>query len=122
MDKYEIINEATHIKLKPDNGATRDSLENARRIKDAGYSLYGGTFFGDSNKANYELTVLFVRDKSIEQHTFKGFSVGYTGEGPHGFLEFAEMFGLKLNKNKILGGYYIENDEKRLVNLNYFKL
>ena len=35
-------------------------------------------------------------------HTFLGFSVFYSGEGPHGMMEFSNMFGIMLDGDKVL--------------------
>lgn len=136
MDKYKIINEASKkistkikadftvakpLKLKPDGGATRDSLANAKLIKDAGYELKNAWYYADTQRGDYRLKAEFIRDGKIEEHIFKGFSVGYGGEGPHGFVEFGRIFNLGLKEDKIFGRDYINNDEKKYVNISYFQ-
>jgi len=89
-------------------GATRDSLENARRIKEAGYLLVDGTFTYDSKHIEWitEARFRWVVDGSTETHTFNGFSFGYHGEGPRGLQEFLKMFGWHPNDDKIFSNTF----------------
>lgn len=82
------------LQLKKE-GATRDSLENARRIEAAGYNLLSGTFEFDANHIKWETTAHFRRasDGSKATYVFKGFSIGYGGEGPSGMRDFLSLFG-----------------------------
>jgi hypothetical protein len=84
-------------------GATRDSLENARRILDAGYILRGGTFTFDSSRADWFTKAQFEWsvDGSTVEHEFRGFSFGYSGEGPRGLAEFLKMFRWSPDPNKV---------------------
>lgn len=85
-------------------GATRDSLENARRIQEAGYILIGGTFEFDTTMAEWSTHAIFEWgvDGSTVKYTFKGFSFGYGGEGPRGLIEFFEIFSWPVDKGKVL--------------------
>jgi hypothetical protein len=96
------------IKLKPE-GATRNSLENARMISIAGYSYRSGMFQFHPQHGGYETTVIFWRGDETASHTFKGFSIGYGGEGPHGLVEFGTIFGIGFDDEKILGRKFIES-------------
>jgi hypothetical protein len=89
-------------------GATRDSLENARRILDAGYILHDGTFSFDSNRADWITKARFrwSVDESIVEHEFHGFSFGYSGEGPRGLVEFLKMFHWNPDPNKIFSNQF----------------
>jgi hypothetical protein len=91
-------------------GATRDSLENARRILDAGYILRGGTFTFDSNLANWSTKAQFEWsvDGSTVEHDFLGFSYGYSGEGPRGLIEFLKMFRWSPDQNKVFSKQFGE--------------
>jgi hypothetical protein len=91
------------IRFKQEHG-TRVSLENAQLIKDAGYEFVKGVYsFDKKGPLGWELQAFFKRGSEVAVHTFKGFSFGYGGEGPHGMVEFSDMFGIGLNKNKIFG-------------------
>lgn len=83
------------LKLKSE-GSTRVSLENAKAILDAGYSIRSAFFVGQRL-----LEVEFFRDEEEAWHTFKGFTVGYNGEGPRGMIEFFEMFGKWVDPDKV---------------------
>jgi len=102
-------------------GATRDSLENARRLKDAGYELINGSMTFDRNKVNWEVKAYFFRkvDGSDGVHIFKGLSFGYGGEGPHGLRNFLRMFGWNPKDEKIFEHGYFE-EEKGTFNLKAF--
>ena len=89
------------IRFKPEHG-TRNSLENARMIVDAGYRFVKGVYTYDTTRGGWELQAFFDRDGETAIHTFNGFSFGYGGEGPHGLLEFGQIFGLGLKADKIL--------------------
>lgn len=90
------------IKFKPEAG-TRSSLENAQMIADAGYQFVRATYDYDKTKAEWKLTAFFERGGEVASHIFRGFSVGYGGEGPHGMLSFAKIFGIRLDPKKVLG-------------------
>ena len=119
-DKVAVKSDFTVIRplqLKKD-GATRDSLENARRIKDAGYDLLGGTFQYDRGKAEWTTKAYFKRavDGSKASHVFKGFSFGYGGQGPRGMIEFLDIFEWGPSEKKIVTpGYW--PDEKGTLRL-----
>jgi hypothetical protein len=101
-------------------GATRHSLENARRIENAGYILKGGTFRFDINMATWETNAEFewVVDGSRANYTFKGFSFGYSGEGPRGLEEFLTIFHWNPDREKIFSNQF--GMEKGTVNLRDF--
>lgn len=101
-------------------GATRDSLENARRILEAGYILRGGAFTFDSNYADWSTKAQFEWsvDGSIVEHEFRGFSYGYSGEGPRGLAEFFKMFRWSPDPNKIFSKQF--GMEKGTVDLKAF--
>jgi len=103
-------------------GATRDSIENARRILAAGYDLMSGIFEFNRNNAEWRTTAHFVRpgDRHKAVHVFRGFSFGYGGEGPHGMYDFLDMFGWGPSKAKIMDPSFMadQNDGKiRLIDL-----
>jgi len=102
-------------------GATRDSLENARRILDAGYILKGGSFTFDSNRADWETWAQFrwSVDDSIVDYVFKGFSFGYSGEGPRGLETFLKMFHWNPDPDKIFRNQF--GMEKGSVPLTAFR-
>ena len=85
-------------------GGTRFALSNARKIKEAGYSIVDGTYTWDSTHGKWEMAVNFIDDTgtSMATHIFLGFSVGYGGEGPTGFMEFGKIFGIRFDEKKIL--------------------
>jgi hypothetical protein len=90
------------IRFKPEAG-TKNSLENAQMIADAGYQFARATYDYDKTKADWKLTAFFERDGEIASHIFKGFSVGYGGEGSRGMMSFAQIFGIRLDPKKVLG-------------------
>lgn len=87
-------------------GATKDSIENARLIADAGYEVLSTEFTFDQQRADHDLEVQFYRrsDGHTATWVFKGFYFGYGGEGPRGLIEFSKIFGLGLNADKITSG------------------
>jgi len=89
------------LKIKED-GSTRTSIKNMKLIKEAGYSLKSAIMFYDKTKGNYHLTCTFIRNNDTVYFTFKGFSIGYGGEGPHGLDESMKLFGI--NKSNIILG------------------
>jgi hypothetical protein len=108
------------LSLKREPAGTRVSLENARKIRDAGYMLLGGELVFDMRKADYELTAEFGRavDGDTAEWTFGGFSFGYGGEGPRGLKEFLEIFGWGANDQKILDTD--DYDQKGKLPISYF--
>ena len=101
--------------------ATRDSMENARRLKGAGYDLINGDMKFDDDKAEWDVKAYFFRkaDGSDGIHFFKGFSFGYGGEGPHGLYDFLAMFGWNPKNDKIFTHGYFEQ-KRGTVNLKAF--
>ena len=89
------------IRFKPE-GSTMYSLANARMIAEAGYKFVKATFAFNNVKGTYSLTAFFERDGEVASHIFKGFNYNYGGEGPHGMVEFGQIFGIHLDQNKIL--------------------
>jgi hypothetical protein len=100
--------ELTPIRFKPE-GSTMNSLANARMIKNAGYEFVKGVYSYDKDYGNYKLQAFFRRDGEVSVHTFKGFSHGYGGEGPHGMVEFGEIFGVGLSREKVFSPEYKES-------------
>ena len=102
-------------------GATRDSMENARRLKAAGYALVNGDMTFDMKKAEWQVKAYFFRklDGSDGVHIFKGFSFGYGGEGPHGLRDFLALFGWSPKEDKIFTHGYFDM-ERGTVNLKSF--
>lgn len=80
------------LQLKPE-GATRHSLANAEAIKDAGYELKSCKMEYDKQRAVYKTICKFKRGKEEVDYTFTGFSLGYGGEGPRGFIDAMKLFG-----------------------------
>lgn len=103
-------------------GATRDSLENARKIRDAGYELVNAALTFDKNMAHYETKAYFYRksDGADGVHVFKGLSFGYSGEGSRGMMEFMKMFGMNPDKNKVLTSQAFPQETGR-VNIKDFE-
>jgi len=94
------------IKFKPE-GSTMNAVFNARLIHDAGYEFAAGTVhYEDQFGGIQSIDVFFRRGDELVSHTFKGFNCGYGGEGPHGLVEFSELFGIGLSKNKIMDHDY----------------
>jgi hypothetical protein len=89
------------LKIKED-GTTRTSIKNMKLIHEAGYNLNSAIMFYDKTKGNYNLTCIFNRNNDKVIFTFKGFSIGYGGEGPHGLDETMKLFNI--NKSKIILG------------------
>lgn len=91
----------SELKLVPEYG-TRASLENARKLKNAGWGLEYAVLDFDTDQANYSTIATFSKDGQVFKHTFKGFSIGYGGEGPRGTLEFGKLFDVNLPEDDIL--------------------
>lgn len=106
------------LQLKKD-GATRDGLENARRIKGAGYDLLNGTFEFSRSNAEWTTTAFFRRayDGDKVKHVFKSFSFGYGGEGPRGMEEFLEIFGWGPDPKKILNPAFMADQDSGKIRL-----
>lgn len=94
------------IRFKSEGGVTRFSLENARMILEAGYLFERGIMQYDNVKGEWQVIVFFKRDDEMGSFGFRGFSFGYSGEGPRGLVEFSRMFGIGLNANKITSPEY----------------
>ena len=86
-------------------GITRSSINNAERIASAGYELVSAKYTYDKNKATWSLAATFLRrlDNHKVEHEFKGFSIGYHGEGSRGMMEFSDIFHLNLDAEKVFG-------------------
>jgi hypothetical protein len=104
------------IRFRPE-GATAASLANARMILDAGYKLEDGYFEYDTQWGNYKTTAFFSRDEEYQEYVFKGFSIGYGGEGPHGMMEFGQIFGWKFKDENVFGRRLVEVSDPGSVKL-----
>jgi len=107
------------LALKAEVGGTKVSLENAKRIMEAGYGLDSAVLDFDSNKADFHTIAKFSRGREVATWEFTGFSIGYGGEGPRGLIEFAAMFGLSLDRDKVLT--YGVFPEKVYLNIHQLK-
>jgi hypothetical protein len=108
------------LKLEKDQ-ATRDCLENARRIKNAGYEFQSAICYYDGVKGNYETVVWFTRgSEPMVKWIFRGFSAGYSGEGPRGLIEFCQIFGLPVKAEMVLS--HDQMTESGLLDGNGFNL
>jgi len=85
------------LKIKENAGSTRESLQNAKLIHEAGYELLDATMAFNKKKANYYLECHFERDGDIVPWTFKGFALGYGGEGPHGLRDAMALWGIDVS-------------------------
>lgn len=85
------------LKIK-ETGATRSSLENMKKIHDAGYDLESAVLTYDTKKNDVKLYCSFTRHFKMEVHTFTGFNIGYGGEGPRGLVEALNIFGIDASK------------------------
>ena len=91
------------LQLKKEAAVTRDSLENARRIKDAGYRFVKGRFIYNSSRADWWMSAIFKNeDGHMAEHEFLGFSIGYSGEGSRGMVELGDIVNLNFDASKIL--------------------
>lgn len=111
------------LRLKKE-GSTRASIENAKLIKGAGYRILSTELKYDFQRGNFSLKAEFFRrlDNDTQEWTFEGVNFGYGGEGPRGLVEFSEIFGLGLNKEKILGDRADSGlPDKGKVSLSVFK-
>jgi hypothetical protein len=86
-------------------GSTRISLSNLARILESGYRPEGGVFKWDKNRADWSLEVFFKATDFdlVVSHVFKGFSVGYSGEGSRGMMEAGKMMGYRFDAEKVFG-------------------
>ena len=94
-----------------------------KAIKAAGYDYIGSVYYYDKNKADWDLRMVFRRKGESEKqiHAFKGLSWGYHGEGPRGLMEVSDIFGLNLDKSKVLGDVDTGLPEKGEITLEDFK-
>ena len=84
-------------KMKPEEGVTRNSLQNAKEL----IKRYGTPDVVEIYQIKDEHLVKatwHARGKLPHgtTHEFSGFSWGYGGEGPHGLYTFLQMLGAKL--------------------------
>ncbi len=108
--------------LKTEGGNTITSLENAKKICKAGYNLGHTVLQYDIDKGKAFLACTFYKedkgyvrfkldnpfltsympttpiDNKEFDHVFKGFNVGYMGEGSRGLVEALKAFGLNVEK------------------------
>ena len=95
------------VKLVPEGG-TDNSLKNARAIQEAGYEFQSGITYYDSEKGNWETMVWFKRgDESPVSWSFKGFSAGYSGQGPRGLIEFGKIFNVPIKEEIVMDREYL---------------
>jgi len=101
MIKISKFLQADFTVLKPlkikEQGTTRSSLENMKKIYDAGYDLESAILTYDTKKNDVKLICVFTRDHKVETHTFLGFNIGYGGEGPRGLMEGLKVYGIDFN-------------------------
>ena len=94
------------IRFRPE-GSTMNSLANARAISAAGYEFVKATMVYDNVRGDWKVEAFFRRGGDpVTAHVFGGFSYGYGGEGPRGLLEFGQVFGLRLDPEKVLSHEY----------------
>lgn len=98
--------------------STADCLYNARLILDAGYVLSYGVITYNTNKGDYETAAGFMRGSERAEYQFKGFSIGYSGEGSHGMMEFGKMFGWNFSEDGVFGRKWIDQADPGRVNLS----
>ena len=111
-DEFTIIT-TKPMRFKPE-GSTMNALANARMIADAGYGFKHGTVhFEDERGGIQSMEVFFQRGDDIAVHTFAGYNLGYSGEGPRGMVEFGKIFGLGLDPNKIFSPEYRASLQKK---------
>ena len=113
------------LSLKKEPRGTNVSIENAEKIKAAGYSLIGGSVKYDLGSNVYcEVKADFYRDidGSSGEWSFFGFFFGYGGQGPRGFKDFLDMFGWGGKDSKIFErGNFLKNlKESGTINLTSF--
>ena len=97
------------VKLVPEGG-TESSLKNARAIKDAGYEFQSGTTYFDDQNASYQLDVVFARgNEAPVTWSFKGFSAGYSGQGPRGLIEFGKIFEIPIKEEIVMDKEYLNS-------------
>jgi hypothetical protein len=95
------------VKLMSEGG-TDNSLKNAKAIQEAGYEFQSGITYYDSEKANWDTVVWFKRgNESPVSWTFKGFSAGYSGQGPRGLIEFGKIFNVPIKEEIVMDGEYL---------------
>ena len=96
------------IRFKPE-GSTSNSLANAKLIAEAGYKYKSGIFEFKPQFGDYVVVVVFGRGDETASHTFSGFGIGYSGEGPRGLMEFGKLFGLGFSQEKVFGMEFAES-------------
>lgn len=105
----DVFTEERPIRFKPE-GSTINSLNNARFIRNAGYDYVKSTMVYDNVRGDWKVEAFFRRGNGpVVAHIFGGFSFGYGGEGPRGLLEFAEIFGFRLDSEKVTSHSYKES-------------
>lgn len=80
--------------LRKEKGITRVSLENNRRLtKRLGRPVRVECHYDPDGVDWYTVKAFYDTGHT---HEFTGFAWGYTGEGPHGLLEFCQYNGIDL--------------------------
>jgi len=108
-------------KLKRESGVTQTSLENANKIFQAGYKIESASLKYNMDKGEtllccdfYKETEEYLKFKKNNpfltsyvsitpiyerfKHIFKGFNVGYMGEGSRGLVDALKMFHVNVEK------------------------
>lgn len=123
----EMVSVSNFTVLKPlklvREGATRDSIMNARLLRYARYELVNGDMTYDNVAGSWEVKAYFFReiDHADGVHIFKGFSFGYGGEGPRGLHEFLKMFNWGADPKKIMSKSWDTSlPERGVINLKAF--
>lgn len=116
---------ADKLKKVKETGSTRNSLQNAKAMKEKGLELKELYFsINEDQQINNNpyyggkgVEAVFTYPNGVFTHTFWGFNCGYYGEGSRGFHEFLLMFDVKVNDNKIFKPYFEPNQKINLKDL-----
>lgn len=107
------------LMLEREPAGTNTSLENLRRILEAGYSAVDGIYSWDKTQAEWMMEVFFRNPEfdDVVSHKFYGFSVGYGGQGPRGTMDAGMLMGYKFREENVFGNGLPESGKIKLRNL-----
>ena len=97
------------LTLEKENSSTEVSLANAQKIKNAGYAFVSGKYSWDKHLGDWSMTVHFLGSTGTVTHLFRGFAIGFIGEGTKGFLEFGRIFGIYFNEEKLTTNHFFSD-------------